>query len=118
MPTFTIISCVNQLLRIGAKPIFVDSDPTTWNMKVEDVKRKITRKTKLIMIVHIYGLTVNLDPILKVAKSHKIKVLEDAAEVIGQEYKGRKCGSFGDISTFSFYPNKHITTGEGGNDSN
>ena len=66
------------------------------------------------MAVHIYGLTVDIDPILEIAKKHNLKVIEDAAEVIGQTYKGKSCGSFGDISTFSFYPNKHITTGEGG----
>jgi len=114
MPTFTIISCVSQIIRIGAVPIFIDVDLDTWNMKVEDIKTKITNKTKAIMIVHIYGLSVDIDPILELAKKYKLKVIEDAAEVIGQKYKGKECGTFGDISTFSFYPNKHITTGEGG----
>ena len=83
-------------------------------MKVEDIESLITEKTKAIMAVHIYGLTVDMDPLLEIAKKHNLKVIEDAAEVIGQTYKGKPCGSFGDISTFSFYPNKHITTGEGG----
>ena len=114
MPTFTIISCALAVIRAGAKPVYVDADPVTWNMKVEDIEPLITERTKAIMAVHIYGLTVDMDPLLEIAKKYKLKVIEDAAEVIGQTYKGKACGSFGDISTFSFYPNKHITTGEGG----
>ena len=83
-------------------------------MKVEDIESLITEKTKAIMAVHIYGLTVDMDPLLEIAKKHNLKVIEDAAEVIGQTYREKPCGSFGDISTLSFYPNKHITTGEGG----
>lgn len=114
MPTFTIISCVSQIVRAGAKPVLVDSDPMTWNMDVAQIAAKITPKTKAIMIVHIYGLPADVDPILELARKHRLKVIEDAAEMHGQTYKGRPCGSFGDISTFSFYPNKHVTTGEGG----
>ncbi|MBU3604123.1 DegT/DnrJ/EryC1/StrS aminotransferase family protein [Polynucleobacter sp. AP-Kaivos-20-H2] len=114
LPTFTIISCVSQIVRSGAIPVLVDSDPITWNMDVSQIRSKITPKTKAIMIVHIYGLPVDVDPVLAVAKEYGLKVIEDAAEVHGQLYRGRPCGSFGDISTFSFYPNKHITTGEGG----
>lgn len=114
MPTFTIISCIGQIIRAGAKPVLVDSDPTTWNMDVSQIEAKITPRTKAIMVVHIFGLPVDIDPVLDIAKRHGLKVLEDAAQMHGQAYKGRPCGSFGDISTFSFYPNKHITTGEGG----
>ena len=114
MPSFTIISCIGQLIRVGAKPVLVDSDPVTWNMDVGQIEGKITPRTKLIMIVHIFGLPVDIDPILQIAKIHGLLVLEDAAEMHGQTYKDKPCGSFGDISTFSFYPNKHITTGEGG----
>jgi len=114
LPTFTIISCISQIIRSGAKPILVDCDPFTWNMDVSQVEAKITSATKAIMFVHIYGLPVDLDPILGLAKKYNLKLIEDAAEMHGQTYKGRPCGSFGDISTFSFYPNKHITTGEGG----
>jgi perosamine synthetase len=114
LPAFTIISCISQIVRAGAKPILVDSDPVTWNMDVSQIKAKITPRTKAIMVVHIYGLPVDMDPVLEIARRHGLKVIEDAAEMHGQEYKGRPCGSFGDISTFSFYPNKHITTGEGG----
>lgn len=114
MPAFTIISCVNQIVRNGAIPVFVDSDPITWNMDVTQIEGKITSRTKAIMIVHIFGLPVDIDPVLAIAKQYGLKVIEDAAEMHGQTYKGKPCGSFGDISTFSFYPNKHITTGEGG----
>lgn len=114
MPAFTIISCIGQIIRAGAKPVLVDSDPVTWNMDVGQIEAKITPRTKLIMIVHIFGLPVDVDPVLEIAKRHGLLVLEDAAQMHGQTYKGKPCGSFGDISTFSFYPNKHITTGEGG----
>jgi len=114
IPTFTIISCALAVVRAGATPLYVDADPHTWNMKVEDIEPLITERTKAIMAVHIYGITVDMDPLLEIAKKYKLKVIEDAAEVIGQTYKGQPCGSFGDISTLSFYPNKHITTGEGG----
>ena len=114
MPAFTIISCIGQIIRNRAIPVLVDSDPITWNMDVSQIEGKITSRTKAIMIVHIYGLPVDVEPILELAKRYNLKIIEDAAEMHGQEYKGRPCGSFGDISTFSFYPNKHITTGEGG----
>jgi perosamine synthetase len=114
MPTFTIISCITQIVRCGAIPVLVDSDSVTWNMDVTQIEAKITPRTKAIMIVHIYGLPVNIDPVLDIAKRHNLKIIEDAAEMHGQSYSGKPCGSFGDISTFSFYPNKHLTTGEGG----
>ena len=114
LPTFTIISCIHQIIRSGATPVLVDSDPITWNMDVSQIEEKITEKTKAIMVVHIYGLPVDVDPVLELAKKYNLKIIEDAAEMIGQTYKDNPCGSFGDISTFSFYPNKHITTGEGG----
>lgn len=114
MPTFTIISPALQVVRAGAKPVLVDSDPLTWNMDVGQIEAKITPKTKAIIVVHIYGLPVDMDPVLALCKKYGLKLIEDAAEVHGQTYKGQKCGTFGDISTFSFYPNKHITTGEGG----
>lgn len=114
MPSFTIISCAQALVKQGVKPVLVDSDLKTFNMKVEDIESKVSSKTKAIMIVHIFGLTVDVDPILELAKKYNLKIIEDAAQMLGQEYKGKKCGSFGDISIFSFYPNKQITTGEGG----
>ena len=114
MPTFTIISPAQSLVRAGAKPILVDSNPITWNMEVSQIEEKITSKTKAILVVHIYGLPVDMDPVLELCEKYKLYLIEDAAEMHGQTYKGKFCGSFGDISTFSFYPNKHITTGEGG----
>ena len=114
LPTFTIISCASAILRAGAVPVVVDSDPETWNMRVDRVADRITPRTKAIMAAHIYGLPVDMDPILTLARDHGLKIIEDAAEMHGASYRGKPCGSFGDISTFSFYPNKHITTGEGG----
>jgi len=114
MPTFTIISCAAAVVRAGATPILVDSDPCTWNMNVEEVKKRITTRTKAIMLVHIFGLPVDVAPILELAAKYGLRTIEDAAEMHGQTYMGRPCGSFGDVSIFSFYPNKHITTGEGG----
>lgn len=114
MPTFTIISCAMAVTKLGGIPVLVDSDPYTWNMNVDEIEAKITNRTKAIMMVHIYGLPVNVEPVLELAAKYGLKVIEDAAEMHGQTYQGKPCGSFGDISTFSFYPNKHITTGEGG----
>ena len=114
LPAFTIISCINQVIRSGATPVLVDSDPLTWNMNLQQVEEKITEHTKAILLVHIFGLPVDIDPILELAQKKNIKIIEDAAEMLGQTYNEKPCGSFGDISTFSFYPNKLVTTGEGG----
>ena len=114
LPTFTIISCCNAIIKAGLKPVLVDCDKDTFNMNIDHVKNKINKNTSAILMVHIYGITVDVDKILKLAKKYQLKVIEDAAEVHGQKYKKKLCGSFGDISTFSFYANKHITTGEGG----
>ena len=114
MPTFTIISCAMAVTKLGAKPVLIDSDVNTWNMNVNEIEAKITARTKAIMVVHLYGLPVEMDKVLELAGKYNLKVVEDAAEMHGQVYRGKPCGSFGDISTFSFYPNKHITTGECG----
>jgi len=122
MPTFTIISCVAAVLRNGCTPLFVDSHPLTWNMDIkklaelleEEIDRKGNRRIKAIMVVHTYGLPVEMAPVLELAGRYGLKIIEDAAEVHGQTCNDRPCGSFGDISIFSFYPNKHITSGEGG----
>jgi len=114
VPNFTIISCLNEIIREGIKPIFIDADPNTFNIDSDQIENKITKKTKAILIVHIYGLPVNLDKIIKLKNKYKLKLIEDCAEQLGQTYKKKPIGSFGDISTFSFYDNKHITTGEGG----
>jgi perosamine synthetase len=114
IPTFTIISCAAAIVRAGAVPVLVDCDPLTWNMDVTQIEARITPRTKAIMAVHIFGLPTEMEPLLAVAHRHGLKVIEDAAEAHGQIYQGHPCGSFGDISIFSFYPNKHVTTGEGG----
>lgn len=114
LPSFTIISCCQAIVKAGATPVLVDSDFDSFNVKVDDIESKITKNTKAIMIVHIYGLPVDVDPILELSRKYNLKIIEDAAEVHGQKYKNRMCGSLGDIGIFSFYPNKHITTGEGG----
>ena len=114
MPTFTIISNAMAIVKSSARPVLVDVDLNTWNIKIEDIEKKITKKTKCLMIPHIYGLSNDMDKILKIAKKYKLFLIEDAAEVLGLKYKNKKCGTFGDISILSFYANKHITTGEGG----
>ncbi|WP_017721973.1 DegT/DnrJ/EryC1/StrS family aminotransferase [Kamptonema formosum] len=114
LPAFTIISCAAAIVRAGAVPVVVDSNPQTWNMELRQLEARITPRTKAIMAVHIYGLPVEMEPVLELAEKYGLRVIEDAAEMHGQTYRGKPCGSFGDISTFSFYPNKHITTGEGG----
>lgn len=114
MPTFTIISCAVAVVRAGAVPVLVDCDQETWNMDSKQIENKVTKKTKAIMVVHIYGLPVDMAPVLEIAERYNLKIIEDAAEMHGQTYKQRVCGGFGEISTFSFYSNKLITTGEGG----
>lgn len=114
IPAFTIISCAAALVRKGIKPVLVDSKADTWNMDVSLIEEKITPRTKAIMVVHLYGLPVDMDPVLELAKKYQLYIIEDGAEAHGLEYKGVKCGSFGTITAMSFYPNKHITTGEGG----
>jgi perosamine synthetase len=114
MPSFTIISPAQSLVRAGATPVLIESDSETWNMRTDLIEARITERTRAILVVHIYGLPVDMDPVLQLCKKHGLYLIEDAAEMHGQTYRGKKCGTFGDISTFSFYPNKHITTGEGG----
>ncbi len=114
LPAFTIISCLNQILRSGATPVFVDARRDTWNMDVSQVESLITPQTKAIMAVHIYGLPVDMDPLIELSRRHGIPIIEDAAEAHGLRYKDRIAGSMGLASTFSFYANKNITTGEGG----
>jgi len=114
LPSFTIISCALACVYNNLIPVFVDAEEDTWNIDVSKIEEKITRKTKAIMPVHIYGHPVDMDAIQAIAKKHNLFVIEDFAEAIGSEYKGKKCGGFGDISCVSFYANKVITTGEGG----
>lgn len=114
LPSFTIISCLSAVLRTGATPIFCDINKTSWNMTLKDVEKKKTENTKAILMVHLYGLTAEAQKIEKYCEKNGILLIEDAAEAHGQKESQKFCGSFGLISTMSFYANKHITTGEGG----
>ncbi len=122
MPTFTIISCALAVIRAGGVPVLVDAEPDTWCMDVSLVEARITARTRAIMPVHIYGHPCDMDPLLDLAERHGLAIIEDAAEAHGAEYEStrgtaptwRRCGSFGTASTFSFYANKLVTTGEGG----
>jgi len=110
---FTFIASANSILYVGAKPVFVDIDPRTFNLDASKIEKTITKKTKAILPVHLYGLSCDMDPIMKIAKKHGLTVIEDGCQSHGAEYKGRKVGSFG-TGAFSFYPTKNITSGEGG----
>ncbi|CAD7945272.1 unnamed protein product [Amoebophrya sp. A25] len=130
LPTLTIISCVNQVVKTRAKPVFVDScsaasSPSSkscspYNLDLDAVEKAISEKTKVVLAVHIYEFPCDMERLRALVErasdkyGKKIYLIEDAAELIGGSFKGKPCGSFGDISTVSFYPNKHITTGEGG----
>lgn len=114
VPTLTYIASVNAIAYTGATPVFVDSDKDTWQINPEDVRRKITPKTKAIMVVHLYGHPCDMDAIMAIANEHNLFVIEDCAEAFGSKYKDQYVGTFGHISTFSFFGNKTITTGEGG----
>lgn len=114
LPSFTIVSCALAIVRAGAVPVVVDSDACTWNMDPAQVAAAVTSRTRAIMVVHTYGLPCDMDPLLALAERHGLAIIEDAAEMLGQAYRGRPCGSFGSLSTFSFYANKTVTTGEGG----
>ena len=114
VPSFTIISCLSAILRTGATPIFCDVDKKSWNMTLEKVVSKFSDKTKAVLLVHLYGLAGEAIKIEEFCKNKDIYLIEDSAEAHGQFVEGRPCGSFGDLSTMSFYANKHVTTGEGG----
>jgi len=114
VPTLTYIASVNSITYTNATPVFVDSLEDTWQIDPEDVKRKITSKTKAVMVVHLYGHTCDMDALKKICDEHHLFLIEDCAEAIGSKYKGQHVGTFGDVATFSFYGNKTITTGEGG----
>jgi len=114
VPTLTFVATANAVTYCGAKPVFVDSHPKYWCINPEKIEEKITPRTKAIIPVHLYGHPCDMDRIMEIARNYNLYVIEDAAEAHGAEYKGRKVGSFGDISCFSFYGNKIITTGEGG----
>jgi perosamine synthetase len=111
---FTFVATSNCALFEGAEPVFVDIDEKTWNMDVAKIEAAITSKTRLLMPVHIFGRPMEMDKVMRIARRHKLPVVEDACEALGATYKKRKAGTFGVASTFAFYPNKQMTTGEGG----
>ena len=114
LPNFSFAASINSIINVGATPVVVDIEEDTWTIDIKKIKEKISKKTKAILPVHIYGQPCRLDEIIKIAKSKKIHVIEDAAEALGGTYKGKKIGLSGDCACFSFYANKIITTGEGG----
>ena len=114
MPSFNIISSAQSCIYNKLKPVFIDAENLSWNIDVNKIEELITPKTKAIVVVHIYGLPSDMKPIMDIAKKYNLKIIEDAAQAHGQKYNNQMCGSFGDISTFSFYTNKHIGCGEGG----
>ena len=111
---FSFVASANCIMYVGAKPVFVDIDPVTYNIDPKKIEAKITKNTKAILVVHIFGQSVDVDPILALAKKYKLKIIEDACESINATYKKRKVGTFGESAVFAFYPNKQMTTGEGG----
>lgn len=114
LPSFTFHSTAEVVLLAGAQPVFADIDPDTYTVTADTVESVMTRNTKAIMPVHLYGLPADLDPLRKLAKERSVTLIEDAAQAHGAEYKGAKVGSIGDITCFSFYAGKNMTTGEGG----
>lgn len=111
---FSFIASANCILYEKAKPIFVDIDSRTRNIDPEKIEAKITKKTKAMVIVDIFGQPADWGSILRIAKKYKLKIIEDSCEALGSKYKGKNCGTFGEVSVFAFYPNKQMTTGEGG----
>ena len=114
VPTLTYIASVNAISYVGASPVFIDSEPDTWNIDALKIEEKITNKTKAIMAVHLYGAVCNMTLLRKICERHNLYLIEDVAEAFGSKYENAFAGTFGDISTFSFFGNKTITTGEGG----
>lgn len=114
LPSFTFIAAANAIRFVGATPVFVDIDPVTLNIDPEKIAAAITPRTRAILVVHTFGAPAEMEPILALARKHNLLVVEDACEALGAEYAGQRVGSFGDASVFAFYPNKQITTGEGG----
>lgn len=115
LPTYTFFATAGAVWRLGARPVFVDCDPVTFNLLPEEVERAITPKTKAIIPVHLYGRMADMDAVLEIAKRHGLKVIEDAAQAIGSESAGRRAGSLGDMACFSFFPSKNLGgIGDGG----
>src|SRR5581483_1802084 len=113
-PSFSFIASANCVLYERATPVFVDIDPLTGNMDPALVEAAISQRTKAIIVVHAFGQPADIDPILAIARKHHLVVIEDACEALGAQYKGRQVGTLADVAVFAFYPNKQMTTGEGG----
>jgi len=111
---FSFVASANCIMYVGAKPVFVDIDPKTYNIDPKKIEEKITKKTRAILVAHIFGQPADMRPIMALAKKHKLKIIEDACESISARYKGKQAGTFGESAVFAFYPNKQMTTGEGG----
>jgi len=111
---FTFFATAEAIVAVGAKPVFVDIDPQTLNIDPKKIEEAITENTKAILAVDVFGYPAEWKKILAIAQKHNLRVIEDSCEALGAEYYGKKCGSFGDAGVFAFYPNKQITTGEGG----
>ncbi len=114
LPDLTYAATASSVIAVGATPVFCDVELDSWSISLEDIERKSTARTKAIIVVHLYGMPANLDKLSQFALNKNIALVEDCAESFGAEYKGKKVGTFGDIGTFSFFPNKLITSGEGG----
>ena len=114
VPSFTFAASVNAFLYEGALPVFVEIESETYNVDPAELEKKITNRTKAIMVVDVFGHPADWDEINRIADKHNLQVIDDSCEAIGAEYKGKKIGSFGDAAAFAFYPNKQMTTGEGG----
>jgi perosamine synthetase len=114
VPSFTFIAVANAIRYVGAVPVFVDIEEESLNMSPDCIERTITARTRALIVVHTFGRPADMSRILAIARRHELAVIEDACEAIGAEFEGRRVGSFGDLAVFAFYPNKQITTGEGG----
>ncbi|MEI7374907.1 DegT/DnrJ/EryC1/StrS aminotransferase family protein [Dickeya chrysanthemi] len=114
VPTLTYIASVNTIVQTGASVVYCESNAETWNVDVEDLRKRISPRTKAVMVVHLYGLACDMDAVLTLCKEHNLFLIEDCAEAFGSRFNGKHVGTFGDVATFSFFGNKTITTGEGG----
>lgn len=114
VPTFTYVASVNTILQAGATPVFVDCERDTWQISVSDANSKISKRTKAVMAVHLYGHPCDMDAVCRLCVNNELLLIEDCAEAFGSKYKGKFVGTFGDAATFSFFGNKTLTTGEGG----
>lgn len=114
LPSFTFVATANAIEYTGARPVFCDIDMNHFNIDVNEIEKKLTKRTKAIIPVHLFGLSVDMKPVLEIAERFGLRIIEDAACALGSSYQGTHVGTFGDAGCFSFHPRKAITTGEGG----